>query len=95
MTEATISLVDANDLLSLFGARDRNVRELRRKFEVDITHRDGKIRVAGDGESVAQATEALEELKSLVQRKGIVGETDLLTKGNPAGSEELANAQTQ
>lgn len=77
MTEAIISLVDSKDLLSLFGARDQNVKELRERFHVDITHRDGKIRVCGEGPSVSQATEAIEELKLLVERKGVIGELDL------------------
>ena len=77
MTEAIISLVDSNDLLSLFGARDQNLRELRQKFAVEITHRDGKIRVAGEGELVSKATEVIEELKGLVERKGLVGERDV------------------
>ena len=77
MTEAIISLVDADDLLTLFGTQDQNVRELRSRFEVDITHRDGKIRVAGEGNSVVQATRALEELKRLVQSKGVLADTDV------------------
>lgn len=77
MTEAIISLVQSSDLLTLFGARDQNLRKLREKFEVEITHRDGKIRVAGDGAAVSQATEVIEELKGIVERKGVVGETDL------------------
>ncbi len=77
MTEAIIPLVDTDDLLSVFGARDQNVRRLSRQFQVEITHRDGKIRVLGELESVAQATEALEELKSLVAHNGALGETDL------------------
>lgn len=77
MTEAIISLANTIDLLSLFGARDQNLRELRQRFDVDITHRDGKIRIVGDSQAVANATEAVEELKRLVQRKGVVGETDL------------------
>lgn len=76
MTEAIISLVNPNDLLSIFGARDQNVRELREKFDVEITHRDGKIRVAGEGPAVAQATEVLEKLKQLVDRKGEVEEIE-------------------
>ncbi len=77
MTEAIISIPKTTDLLSLFGARDQNLRELRQKFNVDITHRDGKIRIGGDSQDVSQATEALEELKRLVERKGVVGETDI------------------
>lgn len=77
MTEAIISLVNTTDLLSLFGARDQNLRELRQKFDVDITHRDGKIRIVGPSAGVAKATQAVEELKGIVERKGVVGETDL------------------
>jgi phosphate starvation-inducible PhoH-like protein len=72
MTEAIIPLVKPNDLLSIFGAKDQNVRELRQKFDVEITHRDGKIRVAGESAAVSQATEVLEKLKKLVERKGEV-----------------------
>ena len=77
MTEAIISLDNPADLLTLFGARDQNLRELRRKFDVDVTHRDGNIRVVGDSAAVTKATAAIEELKRIVQRKGLVGETDL------------------
>lgn len=78
MTEAIISLVDSDDLLTLFGARDQNLRKLREKFNVEITHRDGKIRIAGDSASVGHATSALEAMKMLVERKGMVGETDFV-----------------
>jgi len=77
MTEAIISIPNSADLLSLFGARDQNLRELRQKFDVEITHRDGKIRIGGDSKNVSQATEALEELKRLVERKGVIGDTDI------------------
>ena len=90
MTEAIISLVDSNDLLSLFGARDQNLRELRQRFDVEITHRDGKIRIAGDGASVSQATEVLEDLKNIVERKGTVGEIDLARViANVTGDKEV------
>ena len=72
MTEATISLVDPESLLSLFGTRDQHLRKIRDTLSVDITHREGKIRVAGEESAVAQATEALEKLKSLAEAKGII-----------------------
>ena len=70
MIEATISLVDSASVLTLFGARDQHVRQIRDSLRVNITHREGKIRVAGDEASVARATEALEELKTLAEKKG-------------------------
>ena len=77
MTEAIISLVNPNDLLTLFGARDQNVRKIRDRFDVEITHRDGKIRVAGDGSAVSQATEVLTLLKQAVERKGEIEESEV------------------
>lgn len=70
MTEATISLVDGASALSLFGACDQHLRQIRSTLSVNITHLEGKIRVAGDEKAVVRATEALEELKSLAEKKG-------------------------
>ena len=57
-------------VLPLFGAKDQHLRRLRDKFQVEITHRNGQIRVAGEDESVAQATEAIEQLSDIVRRRG-------------------------
>ncbi len=70
MTEATISSIDPNLVLALFGVKDQHLRRLRDKFQVDIIHRDGRIRVTGDDKSVAQATEAIELLTEIVRRRG-------------------------
>ena len=77
MTEATISLVDVNSLLSLFGAGDQHIKKIRSTLGVEITHRDGKIRVAGLDQEVAKATEALEHLKSLVERRGSLADEEV------------------
>ncbi len=77
MIKATISLVDTGSLLSLFGARDQHLRKIRDTLSVDITHRDGEIHVAGPEAAVAQATEALEQLKSLVERRGELAEAEV------------------
>ena len=72
MTEATISLVESNLALSLFGPRDQHLRTIRETLGVSITHRDGEIHVSGEGPSVARATEVLEELKALAERRGVL-----------------------
>ncbi len=77
MTESTISLVEPNLVLPLFGARDQHIRTIRETLSVDITHRDGEIRVAGEENAVARATEVLEQLKSLAQRSGVVSPDDV------------------
>jgi phosphate starvation-inducible PhoH-like protein len=77
MFESTLSLAEPGLALSLFGARDQHLRIIRDKLGVAITHRDGEIRVAGAEAAVAQATEALERLKTLVERRGAVADEDV------------------
>jgi phosphate starvation-inducible PhoH-like protein len=86
MHEATISLADPQAVLSLFGPRDQHLRRIRERFGVAITHRDGEIRIAGDEQPVAQATQAVEQLKDLVQRRGVLSEDEVVgVVGRAAG----------
>ena len=78
MTEATLSLIKPQLILSLFGARDQHLRVVRDALGVKITHRDGEVHVSGDEPAVARATEVLEHLKRLVERRGIVSPDDVL-----------------
>lgn len=77
MTEAIISLVDPSSAVSLFGTRDQHLRRISDTFSVAITHRDGKIHVAGNQPAVSQAADALKQLKTMVERRGTVGEDDV------------------
>ncbi len=93
MHEATISLADSNAVLSLFGPRDQHVRKIRERFNVTITHRDGVVRIAGDEQGVAQATQALEQLKDKVLRRGELADDDVSgAVGRAAGDDALALA---
>ncbi|MBI2480264.1 MAG: PhoH family protein [Planctomycetia bacterium] len=77
MSEATLSLVEPQMVLSLFGARDQHLRIVRDALGVKIAHRDGKVHVSGEEAAVARATEVLEHLKHLVERRGIVTPDDV------------------
>jgi len=70
MTEATISVVDAKALLSLFGTRDQHLRKIRDALPVDISARDDQIHIQGPDGAVARATEVLEQLKAILDRQG-------------------------
>ncbi len=88
MHEATISLADPSAVLSLFGPRDQHVRRIRERFNVTITHRDGEIRIAGEEQGVTQATEALEQLKDQVLRRGSLADDDVSGAVGRASGEE-------
>jgi phosphate starvation-inducible PhoH-like protein len=78
MFQATIPLVDSQSLLTLFGTRDQHLRKIRDAFGVEVYHRDGEIHVSGEEMAVAQATEAIEKLKTLVERNGAVESDDVV-----------------
>lgn len=95
MCEATLSLVEPELVLSLFGARDQHLRVVRDTLCVKITHRDGKVHVSGEEANVSQATEVLEHLRSLVERRGSVSPDDVsevLSRVNGNGAEPPAEA---
>ena len=100
MTEATISSVEPNFILPLFGAKDQHLRRLRDKFNVNITHRNGQVRISGeDDESVAQATDAIEQLTEIVRRKGnltpdLFNETIARVTGESAPRKSVASIDT-
>ena len=77
MTEASISVLDSQELLSLFGTRDQHLRRIRDQFGVRVSTSGGQILVEGEAAAVAQATEALERLKELFERQGVLEPDDV------------------
>lgn len=75
MAEAIISLGAPDLALAVFGVRDENIRALRDALQVAITLRAGAIHVNGEADAVARATDAIERLKALAERRGILAPT--------------------
>lgn len=85
MNEATLSTAGPEEVLTLFGPRDQHVRKLRRLFDVDITHRDGRIRVAGEEDNVNATLRAFERLRVIVRSKKGLGIGDVETAISEVG----------
>ena len=77
MFEATLSLSQPQQLLTLFGARDQNLRLVRDALGVSITHRNGQLHVFGDEQTVTQATHVLEQMRGLVERQEALSREDV------------------
>lgn len=77
MTEANIAVVDSRALVALFGTRDQHLRLIREALGVRVSARDDHIHIEGSEDSVARATEVLEELKSLCHVQGSLGPDDV------------------
>ena len=100
MTEATISPIEQQIVLPLFGAKDQHLRRLRQEFDVNITHRNGKITVTGDDDkAVSQAIDVLEQLTEIVRRRGnltpdLFNETVARASGKSAPRKKHASIET-
>ena len=100
MTEATISSVDHQLVLPLFGAKDQHLRRLIDRFKVNITHRNGQVRIAGeDAIAVAQATDVIEQLTEIVRRHGnltpdLFNETVARVTGDAAPAKPIQSIET-
>ena len=70
MSEANLNVTDPAIVLCLFGPQDQFLRMVRNHYGVAITHRDGKVRIVGEGEAVRLATSALESLRDRASRRG-------------------------
>jgi len=77
MSEATISAVDSQELLALFGPRDQHLRTVRAALGVNIHARDSSVHIEGDERAVIQATEALEQLRRHLARHGRLNPEDV------------------
>ena len=77
MSETNISVVSSKVLLALFGACDQHLRKIRDALGVSISARDGQIRVEGDQQAVASATEVLEQLQAQAARHGTLAPEDV------------------
>jgi phosphate starvation-inducible protein PhoH and related proteins len=77
MTQNTISVLDTRTLLSLFGPRDQHLRKIRSALGVEISARDGRIRIEGEEPAVARATGVFEQLRELADAQGSVVEHDV------------------
>ncbi len=77
MTEATLSIANQQEILDLFGPRDQHLRRIRRLFDVNITQRDGRIRIAGQDAGVQSAARTLEKLRKISRRNGGISPGDV------------------
>ena len=77
MYEATLTLAEPGLVLTIFGPRDQHLRAVREALGVKISHRDSEIHVSGEEAAVIRATEVLERMKSLAERKGSLAGEDV------------------
>lgn len=65
ITEKTVSAERVDDLISVFGAFDENIRRIEEALNVTIINRGNELKINGDAEMVDKAAKTVEGLLSL------------------------------
>lgn len=94
--ERTINVDRVEDLISVFGSFDENIRRIEDALSVTITNRGNELKVAGDEESVDKASRTLEGLLALASKGECIDEQrvryliTLVREGNDAQVAQMA-----
>ncbi|MBI2923295.1 MAG: PhoH family protein [Planctomycetes bacterium] len=70
--ERTLGVQDRDELVGLLGAGDRHARAVRDAIGVNITARDGEVKISGQALKVEKAYRVLERMLEIVREEGWV-----------------------
>ncbi len=74
MSDRIVNVERMEDLISVFGSLDENIRYMEEAFGVHILNRGTELRITGDEEAVDQAGQTMEGLLSLAARGETIDE---------------------
>jgi phosphate starvation-inducible PhoH-like protein len=77
MSEASISFANHDDIRTLFGTRDENLRQVRETVGVDVVLRDDEVCLYGSDEQIERALEIFSELRAIIETKGRLHDADV------------------
>ena len=77
MTEQTINLTGAEQISQLFGYLDKNIRLIEEQYSVQITLRDGILKVSGDADDVDLAVRAIQGVLLLIEKGEAVNDQSI------------------
>lgn len=96
MIEKTMEVDRMEDVISVFGSFDQNLRMIETEYNVRVTDRDEQIHITGEAENVLYAEKAITGLLSLAAKGEEIGEQNvryifrLVREGREQKIQELA-----
>ena len=96
MAERVINAERIEQLISVFGSFDENIKRIEQAFDVHVTNRGTELKVAGDVEAADKGARAIEALLSLAAKGEVIDEQKvryligLVNTGNDDQVEQMA-----
>jgi len=79
MREASIAFENPDHLRELCGTHDRFLNRIRDSVGVRVVQRGDELRLIGSDDQIRRGMDVFLELKSLLERRGYVGELDVIS----------------
>ncbi len=89
MSEAVISIVDHDNIKTLFGVKDEHIHLVRDNIGIDIVIRGDTIRLQGEDDKIKRGVRVLEELVKIVDKTGSLKRSQVSGVLNDDISEEI------
>lgn len=77
MNEASLTVSNPEEIVALFGTRDRYLRQVRDVVGVDVTLRGDEIRLKGTAEQVKHGLAVFAELRSILKKRGELADSEV------------------
>lgn len=94
--ERTVNVDRVEDLISVFGSFDENIKRIEENLDVTITNRGSELKISGHAEQVDKAARAVEGLLSLAAKGETIDEQrvryliTLVKEGNDSQVAQMA-----
>lgn len=77
MSEATISFDNQEQIRSLFGTRDRYLRQVKDTTGIDVVIRGDQLKLQGGEHGVRQGLRIFEELRAILEKRGHIRDDEV------------------
>lgn len=94
--EITVNVERVEDLISVFGSFDENIKRIEQALDVAIINRETELKITGDAENADKAARTIEGLLSLAAKGEMIDEQrvryliTLVKEGNDAMVSQMA-----
>lgn len=77
LAQARFVIDNFQNMLSLFGNRDENIKYIEKEFNVRVVTRDGEITILGDKDDVNSAEKLLSNLINIIKKGNYITSADI------------------
>lgn len=94
MPDKRIAFQNHEQVRLLFGPNDRNLRRLREKLQVDVVLRGDEVRLSGAPERVEVGGNVVEDLRGVIERRGMLPDDEFDRILNNRSAEATAGPES-